>query len=220
MKPYNILIIEDDEICCGIIAEFLSLNNCLVDITHNAKKAYEYMSTKDYDLYVVDLYLPDENGNSICKKIKNKHNVPVIVCSASTRESDVNRAILNGADDFLFKPIHCADLIIRAKGLIYKYKKMQCPIEYHMNGVFINKFKKETYVDGTIVHLSPTEFKILSILMEAGGQIVSSKHILNEIWGENENNLALLATNITRLRQKIGKDKITTIKNQGYKFQL
>ena len=216
-----IYIVEDDE---GIreIEEF-ALKNAGHKVVgfENAKDFYKQLEAVIPDLILLDVMLPDENGNEIVRKLRNNpgtKRVPVIMVTAKTTELDLIKGLDGGADDYIKKPFSVMELISRVKALLRRTEpaedKLLC-----MDEIVLNDEKHEVSIDGTHVDLTFKEYELLRYLMTNRGIVLSRDSIMERIWGVTyEGESRTLDMHIKTLRHKLGEsgNRIRTVRNVGY----
>lgn len=218
----TILIIEDDENLSRGIA-FAFENDAFGVVTANSIANGQAAFNKgNIDLIILDLGLPDGNGFTLCKKIRETSNVPIVMLTAQDLEIDEVSGLQSGADDYITKPFSLSILKARVNNLFRRTdNEKQCGIE-------LGKYRLDTalcklYVSGTEVAISATEFRLLYYFMQNAGQISSKKQLLAALW-DNDGNFVdenTLSVNISRLRSKIETNPkkpqtIKTVHGLGY----
>ncbi len=216
-----IYIIEDDE-SIREIEEFALINaGHSVQGFPNAKEFYDKLNEELPGLCIVDVMLPDENGNEIVKKLRQNSRtkkLPIIMVTAKTTELDLVKGIENGADDYIKKPFSVMELISRVKALLRRTEPEKVS-EMQLDGIVINNEKHEVLVDGCTVDLTYKEYELLSFLMLNKGIVLSRESILEKVWGiDYEGESRTLDMHVKNLRQKLLDygNRIRTIRNVGY----
>lgn len=216
-----IYIVEDDENIREI--EELALANAghKVQSFDCAKNFYQTLQNLVPDLCLIDLMLPDENGNDIVRKLKKRpdtKNLPIIIITARTSELDLVKSLEYGADDYIKKPFSVMELISRVKSLL---RRTQTKIvqELTLDELVINNEKHQVLVQGQSVELTYKEYELLYFLVLNREIVLSRDSILNQIWGiDYEVESRTVDMHIKTLRQKLGNygARIKTIRNVGY----
>lgn len=221
----KILIVEDDAgLNRGI--SFALLQEGYETITaQNQKKGWEFFCRKQPDAVVLDLNLPDGDGIELCRSIRTKSDVPVIILTARDMEVDEIMGLESGADDYITKPFSVSVLKIRLEKALKKYMQrqgggMQKP-ELISGAVRLNPNTARVYLDGKEMELSLTEYRLLQYFMENKNQVLLKEQILQHIWDDDNNFVEenTLSVNISRLRRKIGDSYIKTIYGMGYLWE-
>ena len=173
------------------------------------------------DLCLVDIMLPDENGNEIVRKLRRNPNtkkLPVIMVTAKTTELDLVKGLEDGADDYIKKPFSVMELISRVKAMLRRTKTEEVR-ELELDGLLVNNEKHEVSLDGSIIELTYKEYELLSLLLVNKGIVLSRNTILEHVWGMNyEGESRTLDMHVKTLRQKLGDygSRIRTVRNVGY----
>lgn len=212
----KILLVEDSEMIVKVIKFLLQEHNYDVSVASTIKEAKEMVS-KNYDLIILDVMLPDGNGLDF---FKNYVDVPTLVLSAKDEEEDVVTSLDLGVEDYIIKPFRSKELLSRINNIIKRNKKNN--IKMYKNITFdLDAYR--VYVDKNEIDLTGLELKILFYLLENSGILVTREMIINRIWDEsgkfvNDNTLSVY---IKRIREKIGcEDVIKTIKGIGYRMDI
>lgn len=218
----NVFLLEDDE-AIGIGLKY-SLENegYTVTISKCVNDAMKIIENEEFSLYILDLTLPDGSGYDVCKKIKSIGDFPVIFLTAYDDEVNVVMGLELGADDYISKPFRVKELIARIKSVLRRYNRESKGI-IKINDVLINTNKATVYKNDSEVILTAMEYKLLLILLNNRGNILSRNKLLEYIWdveGDfvNDNTLTVY---IKRLRDKIEDNPsepkiIKTIRGLGY----
>ena len=224
----QILIIEDDP----EIIKLLEIH--LTDLIYSTTKAMDgevglqMALEKDYDLILLDLTLPTMDGVTICKKIREKKNTPVIMLTAKSEEIDRVLGLEIGADDYITKPFSIRELLARVKAVMRRSDstkvEKQNTTTISVEGLVIDIDRRKVILDNTKIELSPKEFELLVLMASNPGRNYSRSELLDIIWGYNfEGYEHTVNSHINRLRAKIETDManptfILTTWGVGYKF--
>lgn len=220
----KILLVEDDGQIASYLGELLRAEGFDTQIAGSKKEASECLLIQAFDLVLLDVSLPDGNGFSICAEIKKEYEIPVIFLTASGDEYSVVAGLDMGADDYIAKPFRPRELISRIRSVLRRCKKEQrilsCgDLKVNVSSATVTKGEKELF-------LSALEYRLLLILLQNKGQILTRNQLLEEIWdasGEyvNDNTLSVY---MKRLREKIEKNPqsprlLHTIRGIGYRME-
>ena len=220
----KILLVEDDGQIASYLGELLRAEGFDTQISGSKKEAGECLLAQAFDLVLLDVSLPDGNGFSICAEIKREYEIPVIFLTASGDEYSVVAGLDMGADDYIAKPFRPRELISRIRSVLRRCKKEQrilsCgDLKVNVSSATVTKGEKELF-------LSALEYRLLLILLQNKGQILTRNQLLEEIWdasGEyvNDNTLSVY---MKRLREKIEKNPqsprlLHTIRGIGYRME-
>ena len=177
------------------------------------------------ELILLDIMLPEEDGISILKKLredKKYQDIPVIMITAKTSEFDKVTGLDMGADDYITKPFGMTELASRVNAVLRRYKKTQVvnTKEFVLGNLYVNPEKHIIKLNGENLVLSFKEYSLLLILLEADGKVVSREELLTKVWGEFYEESRTLDVHIRKLRVKLENSdvKIETVKNIGYKI--
>ena len=177
------------------------------------------------ELILLDIMLPEEDGISILKKLredKKYQDIPVIMITAKTSEFDKVTGLDMGADDYITKPFGMTELASRVNAVLRRYKKTQVvnTKEFVLGNLYVNPEKHIIKLNGEDLVLSFKEYSLLLILLEADGKVVSREELLTKVWGEFYEESRTLDVHIRKLRVKLENSdvKIETVKNIGYKL--
>ena len=221
----KILVIEDNRELIQNITQYLSHEGIICEVACNLYDAQDKMLSFEYDCVLLDLMLPDGNGLSIFKIIKELEVSPnVIIISAKNSLDDKIRGLDLGADDYLPKPFHLAELLARLRA-IYRRSKLSGSDEIQFNEIMIQLQNLQVSVHGKSLDLTKKEFDLLVFLVTNKNRVVGKNAIAQHLWGDYTDNLPnfdFVYQHIKNLRKKIseagGKDYLTTIYGIGYKF--
>lgn len=217
----KLLLVEDDETIVENLCVFLQQEGFFVESVFGQKQAIELLEEKYYDLVLLDISLADGNGFAICSYIEQNTDIPVIFLTASGDEYSVVTGLDMGADDYISKPFRPRELVSRIGVVLRRSGKASAVLE--SGGITIDTGKAVVKRDGNEIFLSALEYRILLILFQNKGMILSREKLLEAIWdvaGDfvNDNTLTVY---IKRLREKIEKEPakpeiIKTIRGMGY----
>lgn len=216
-----IYVVEDDESIQEIETVALRSNGHEVLEFGNAKDFYKKLMDILPDLILLDVMLPDENGNEIVKKLRSQvetKRIPVIMVTAKTSEMDLVRGIEDGADDYIKKPFSVMELLSRVKAILRRTASEQ---EEHLvlYEIEINNVRHSCSVAGEEVTLTFKEHELLKYLIINKGSVMSRDQIMERVWGTDyEGETRTVDQHIKTLRQKLGAagDYIKTVRNVGY----
>ena len=219
----KILIIEDDATIVKNLSELLRQEGFAIDSALNCKEAENKIETKQFDLVLLDVLLPDGNGFSLCKKIKSVTAYPVIFLTASADEFSVVTGLDIGADDYIEKPYRPRELISRIKSVLRRTGKSQSMLT--LGNISVDMDKGVVTKNGKDVFLSALEYRLFLVFLNNPGVTLTRNKLLAEIWdiaGDfvNDNTLTVY---IKRLREKVEDDIqnpkiILTVRGLGYKL--
>ena len=219
----TILVIEDDTHILDLIKRYLKKAGYEVWGATSGKEAKRIFQQKDPCFILLDLMLPGESGESICRWIRQdqKSNVPLIIVSAKVTESDRINGLRIGADDYITKPFSPKELVARVETVLRRTENRCSKLSYH--DIILKPIKREVKVEGRVIELTNHEFQLLYFLMRHPNQIVTREQILNELYPNQEKIVTdrTVDVHIGKLREKLGSGKqhvIETVRGVGYKF--
>lgn len=204
-----ILLVEDEKNICDFISTSLSAQDYRISTAHTGKEALPIITSQCPDLILLDLGLPDMDGMEIIRQVRTWSSVPIIVLSARTQEQEKVRALDLGADDYLTKPIGTSELLARIRTALRHSNRLNTdsPLykrPFHAKGLTIDFEKHLVSVDGKDVHLTQIEFKIISLLAQNSGRVMTYDTIISNIWGPYaDDDNSILRVNMAHIRRKL-----------------
>lgn len=221
----KIMVLEDDKDLNRGISFFFEKEGYQAAQAFCLQEARILLQTQNYEFIIMDLNLPDGNGLELCKELRQKSNVPIIILTARDLEIDEVNGLDSGADDYITKPFSLSVLSARVSAVLRRKHPKEDEI-LSMNGIQINKKTMKVLKNGVDVECSVKEFRILSYLMENKNQVILKEQILAKIWDQDSNFVDdnIIPVNIRRLRKKIEDDPsnpnyIKTIHGVGYLWE-
>ena len=205
----SILLVEDEKNICDFISTSLSAQDYRISTAHTGKEALPIITSQCPDLILLDLGLPDMDGMEIIRQVRTWSSVPIIVLSARTQEQEKVRALDLGADDYLTKPIGTSELLARIRTALRHSNRLNTdsPLykrPFHAKGLTIDFEKHLVSVDGKDVHLTQIEFKIISLLAQKSGRVMTYDTIISNIWGPYaDDDNSILRVNMAHIRRKL-----------------
>ncbi|MFC5532246.1 response regulator transcription factor [Cohnella yongneupensis] len=232
MSKYHVLVVDDDIDILGAIEIYLKSEGIAVSTARNGQEALELLKEKEVHLVILDVMMPLMDGIQATFKIREQLNVPILMLSAKTEDNDKIIGLNVGADDYMTKPFNPLELIARVKSQLRRYTNLgRFSAEDNegeklcVRGLTLDRTTKEVTVEGEDVRLTPTEYKILELLMLHKGRVFSIDEIYEKVWKDaafNADNA--VAVHIRRIREKIeinAKDPkyIKVVWGIGYKME-
>lgn len=205
----SILLVEDEKNICDFISTSLSAQDYRISTAHTGKEALPIITSQCPNLILLDLGLPDMDGMEIIRQVRTWSSVPIIVLSARTQEQEKVRALDLGADDYLTKPIGTSELLARIRTALRHSNRLNTdsPLykrPFHAKGLTIDFEKHLVSVDGKDVHLTQIEFKIISLLAQNSGRVMTYDTIISNIWGPYaDDDNSILRVNMAHIRRKL-----------------
>lgn len=225
MKDAKILLIEDDQSIIKFLSLSLETNGYDIVKANNGIEGISLFMTDNPDLILLDLGLPDIDGYEVLKQIRDQSDIPILIVSARGQEKEKVTALDLGADDYITKPFHINELMARVRvALRKKTPKVVKEKIFIMDTLKIDFEKYKVYVEDKEIHVTPIEYKLLILLIENAGKVLTHSFIIKKIWGyhtgEDSQSLRVFMANI---RRKIEKDSshprfIITEVGVGYRF--
>lgn len=221
----KILLIEDDKTLSEGISYSLKNEGYNVDIAHTYSEGLNFVNTNEYILILLDVMLPDGNGYDLCKTIRKDKNTPIIFLTACDEEVNIVMGLDLGGDDYITKPFRIRELISRINAVVRRYSSENLGNTLASDEIKIYLIEGKVEKSGEEILLTPSEYKLLQILMENPKQALNRMTLLEKLWdidGEfiDDNTLSVY---IRRLREKIEEDSsnpkyIKTLRGIGYKW--
>lgn len=218
----KILIVDDEIRIREVVKEYAKVSGYECDEAQNGKDAINLVKNNDYDCVILDIMMPELDGFSACKKIKEIKDVPVIMLSARTEEDDKLFSFEIGVDDYVTKPFSPKELMARIK--VVTDRKGKKTIKKYINKDFIVDIDaRDVFIDNKKVNMTPKELDLLIYLIQNENIALNREKILSNVWktdyyGDDRT----VDTHIKMLRHSLGKyrDAIKTVRGMGYKFEI
>ena len=232
VNKQKILIVDDDENIAELISLYLTKECFDTLMVHDGEKALIAFDTYQPDLILLDLMLPGIDGYQVCREIRARSNVPIIMLSAQGEVFDKVLGLELGADDYIMKPFDYKEMVARVRAVLRRYQAVPKPetaaasrekrVSYP--GITINLTNYSVVVDGETVDMPPKELELLYFLASSPNQVFTREQLLDQIWGyEYIGDTRTVDVHIKRLREKI-KDhdswSLSTVWGIGYKFEV
>lgn len=218
----KILIIEDDPDISMIEEAYLQASGFETKILSDGMDAAQIAEEEQFDLVLLDLMLPGKSGYQVCREIRDKVDIPILMVTARTESVDKVRGLGLGADDYISKPFSLREVIARVKAVLRRTATAEterAPERLVYQSLVIDITKKKVSIDGEEVQLTKKEFEILLLLVQNKGRVFSREDILTRIWSDEVYVLdRTIDVNITRLRKKIGEYGKCIVTRLGYGY--
>ncbi len=204
----NILVVDDDREIVDSIAIFLSGESYTVLKAYNGIEALDILSENDVHLMILDIMMPKLDGIKTLMKLRESRNIPVILLSAKSEDTDKILGLTAGADDYVTKPFNPSELVARVKSQLRRYTTLGSIAKQNgeivIDGLYVNTENKAVKVDGEDIRLTPIEYKILELLARNRKRVFSAEDIYKNVWNEEtvvgDNTIAV---HIRHIREKI-----------------
>ncbi|MFD0590304.1 response regulator transcription factor [Paenibacillus sp. GCM10027627] len=220
----NLLLVEDDMLMREFITDYFKKDQWQVHEADNGKQAIELFETVSVDLIILDIMMPEMDGWSVCRRIRQKSDVPIIMITARAEDDDQMMGFELGADEYVTKPFSPKVLVARA-GVLMKRTEGTLGREGDTSAygdLLLNRRSHTVTVGGNAVALTPKEYELLVFFAKHEGKVMSRDHILNALWGfDYYGDLRTVDTHVKKLRSKLGNEGklIRTVIRSGYKFE-
>lgn len=218
----DILIVEDNKELANLLCDFLRAENYTVSIAETGEKALSLYEKYGARLVVLDIMLPGMDGFSVCRKIREESNTPILIVSAKTEKEDKLNGLVQGADDYIEKPYDIDIMLAKIGGI---FKRRYAVEELICDDIRINKVSRTVYKNDVQLEMTAKEFDLLVLLIENKGKALTKEYLFNQIWGSDSfSEQQTLTVHIKWLRQKIEDDpknpkRILTVWGVGYKYE-
>lgn len=221
----RILVVEDDPVINAALADRLRAEGFTVTTAADGPAAVAAFTEHDPDLVVLDIMLPGFDGLEVCRRIQSERPVPVLMVTARDDETDILVGLGVGADDYLTKPFRMREVVARVRALLRRVERAAelartSRVAHTHGGVSLDPASRHVTVDGTAVHLTPTEFDLLDALIREPGVVRHREDLLREVWGwADDLGSRTLDSHIKSVRAKVGAHRIRTVHGVGYAFE-
>lgn len=227
----RVLIVEDDISIAELERDYLELSDFEVDLAADGVQGLAMLEEKAYDLFILDLMLPGLDGFELCKKIREKQDVPILLVTARKDDIDKIRGLGMGADDYITKPFSPGELLARVKAHMARYDRLtgiqsRGNEKVEIRGLTIDRTARRVWVGEEEVSLTGREFDLLSYLAMNPNRVFSKQELFKTIWGlESLGDVATVTVHIKKIREKIELNMtrpqyIETVWGVGYRFKI
>jgi len=226
----KILIIEDERLIAELQRDYLEMSGYRVELTDNGQAGVLLALDGDFDLVLLDLMLPKANGFDICREIRAKKDIPILMVTAKKEDIDMIRGLGMGADDYITKPFKPAELVARVKAHLARYERLVGPKEkrnlVQIRGLTIDADARRVFKNNEEIVLTTKEFDLLYFLATHPNRVFSKDHLFELLWGlDATGDTQTVTVHIRKLREKIEATPadpqwIETVWGAGYRFKL
>jgi DNA-binding response OmpR family regulator len=221
----RILVVEDERTIAEAIAARLKAEGFTVEQVHDGLAALQRAAAYHPDLVVLDVMLPGLDGHEVCRRLQADQPVPVLMLTARDDETDLLVGLGIGADDYMTKPFSMRELVARIRVLLRRVERarsVQAPTaDVTVNGLRIDGASRRVWSPSGEVHLTPTEFDLLSCLAERPGTVLSRETLLAEVWGwADASGTRTVDSHVKSLRRKLGAHLVRTVHGVGYALEV
>lgn len=227
--PTRILIIEDDISIAELQRDYLEIHEIEAEIVTDGFEGLNRALTEPFDLIVVDLMLPSMNGFEICRRIREKKNIPLIIVSAKKEDIDKIRGLGLGADDYITKPFSPSEFVARVQAHSKRYRQLtgtgQTQDYLEIKNIIVDKAARKVFVLGQEVIFTTKEFDLLVFFMEHPNRVWTKEQLFRQLWyvDDLDGDVFTVVVHVGRIRDKLKKGKLSelpieTIWGSGYRF--
>lgn len=226
MNSATILVIDDESQIRKLLEITLDANGYKTQFAINAHEGLMLAANHPPDLIILDLGLPDDNGQNVLVKLREWFKNPIIILSVKSSEEEIVKALDNGANDYLTKPFRTKELLARVRAVLRNIKENSSEPVVTIDNILIDFTARVVKVDNEVLKLTATEYTLLSLLIKNDGRVLTHQYILKEVWGPSYiDQTQYLRVFIAQLRKKIEKDPnqpkyILTESGIGYRFSI
>jgi DNA-binding response OmpR family regulator len=227
MQRHKILVVDDDPTLIRFVSEFLQTESFRVITANNGPEALRHAYREHPDLVLLDVMMPGMDGWEVTARLRELSDLPIILLTAKSSESDKLRGFKLGVDDYVTKPFSLAELRARIQAVLNRAhsQKPQVRNLLHLGELVLDLDKHEARRDGEVIALTPTEYRLIEMLARNLGQAVAEADLIREVWGSNrQEETAAVRRYIWLLRQKIETDPskpiyLLTVRGFGYRLE-
>jgi DNA-binding response OmpR family regulator len=214
----RILLVEDDDRVVAALTPALQRTNPHVVRARTGAEAWELY--RNADLVLLDMGLPDKDGFALCRQIRAQSDVPIIAVTARREESAVVSALRAGVDDYVTKPYRLAELLARIDAVMRRFGRQPVEPTARVGDLFVDRGARQAYLGGQAVTLARKEFDLLSMLLQAGGDLLTREALMEAVWETSWVGASrTLDVHVATLRSKLGRPGlIETVRGVGYRI--
>jgi DNA-binding response OmpR family regulator len=221
----RLLVVEDEEDLAEGLRVGLARTGYAVDVAADVAEAYDHLTVNEYDLMLLDVNLPDGDGFTLCRRLRDGDvatpgdaELRVLMLTARSGLDDRVRGLDGGADDYLVKPFHLAELLARVRALLRR-DTTGTTAALRLGGLVLDTARHTVTLDGTPLNLTLKEFGVLQYLITRPGHVVSSEELLEHVWDANADPFTqTVRVTVGTLRRKLGDGWIETVVGRGYRL--
>ncbi|MDX1319094.1 MAG: response regulator transcription factor [Oceanospirillum sp.] len=215
----KLLLVEDDLILCDALAPDLRKAGYAVELAHNGIDALHLASEENFDAVILDLGLPEKNGLQVLEELRQQKNLtPVLILTARDSWHERVDGLKAGADDYVGKPFHTEELLARLDAVLRRHHGQACN-QISVGQIVLDTDTRELKLDQQTILLSANEFKLLRFMLLHPNQVLSKRCLSEHIYEDDHlRDSNVIEVYINKLRQYLGKDRIRTLRGQGYQL--
>lgn len=225
----SILLIEDDVTISELQRDYLEISGFKVEIAADGEQGLQLSLNGTFDLIILDLMLPKMNGFDVCKRIREKKDIPILMVTSRREDIDIIRGLGLGADDYVTKPFKPAELVARVKAHLARYDRLigtkDLKNDIQIRGLYMDPDTRSVLVNEVETVLTTKEFDLLYFLASHPNRVFTKEHLFERIWGVDAmGDLQTVTVHIRKIREKIEADSgnptyIETVWGTGYRFK-
>jgi DNA-binding response OmpR family regulator len=225
MSP-SILVVEDELLTRRLVQQLLEGEGMVVITAGSVAEAMAEVNRRTFDLLLLDIMLPDGNGFDACRRIRERHRMPIVILSTKRQLDDRVAGLEIGADDYIVKPFEPREMVARIRAQLRRATQLSAGADAVIRAgpLVVDAALQDATVDGKSVGLTPKEYQLLHILVERAGKAVSRDYLIEKLWADDElGSDKNVAVYIRRIRQKIERDPdqpqiLLTVRGFGYRI--
>ncbi len=223
MAMGTVLLVEDEKNLRKLIVTYLKRE--MIDVVEavDGREALELWEENKYDLVILDVMLPEYDGWTVCKRIRQNSHVPIIMLTARAEESDKLFGFDLGVDDYVTKPFSVKELVARVKALLKRSNRQLLTEIIEVEELKVDKKMHQAFLNDEPIDLTPKEYDLLLVFLHNRNQALTREIILDSVWGyDYYGDLRTVDTHVKRLRKKLGHmgKQIITVRGLGYRFEV
>ena len=221
----RVLVVDDEPMVREVVQTYLERDGFAVTVVEDGRMALEFMKSNEPDLVILDVMLPEVDGFTVLRRLRDHTNVPVILLTAKGEEADRVLGLELGADDYVPKPFSPRELTARVRSVLRRSTVRPESDVLDFGTLVIDNLTRQVTLDGDLVDLTRREYELLAFLASSPGQVFSRSQLLEHVWDSSSDwqDPATVTVHVRRLRQKLGSDPqdpewIHTVWGVGYRF--
>lgn len=221
---YDCLIVDDELAIAETTSEYFNLFEISSTFVTGFQQCLDFLNDNTVSLLLLDINLGDQSGFTLCKKLRETSNIPILFISARTSDDDILTALNIGGDDYITKPYTLSILLAKVKVMLKRYTQSPTPSVLTIDNVEIDTDSHKVFVEGKAIRLKDLEFRLLVYLVQNQNRVITKEELLNNVWPDPYVGEGTLSVHIRRLREKVEKNPnkplmIQTVWGIGYRME-